>query len=194
MQTQKSSSRGSSPPSTRAKATADSIFDLLVADHRAVAGVFEKLKAELEQEAADSARCLELLAQIDALLTPHARAEEELIYPAFATSDEAKDAVAEGLEEHTLVHQLCGELKELLEVDGVWRAKAKVLMDLIEHHVREEENEMIPAARKLLDAEESAALASEFLAGKERIAVSLGLPSPESLDLPPPTRTQPAEA
>jgi Hemerythrin HHE cation binding domain len=197
MQTQKSSSRGSvrgSAGSTRAKAADDSIFDLLVADHRAVAGVFEQLKAQLEQDEADSARCLDLLAKIDALLTPHARAEEELIYPAFATGDKGMNAVAEGLEEHALVRQLCGQLKELAEVDGIWRAKAKVLMDLVEHHVREEENEMIPAARKLLDAEESAALASEFLAGKERIAASLGLPPPESLELPPPARAQPAKA
>lgn len=194
MHTQKSSPRSSASSSARANAAADSIFDLLVADHRAVAGVFEQLKAQLEQDEADSARCLDLLAKIDALLTPHARAEEELIYPAFSAGEEARNAVAEGLEEHTLVHQLCGQLKELAEIDGIWRAKAKVLMDLVEHHVREEENEMIPKARKVLDAEESVALASEFLAGKERIAVELGLPPPESLELPPPARSQPAKA
>ncbi len=196
MQTQRTSSnRGTVGASARTGAeAADSIFDLLIADHRAVAGVFEQLKEELEAEEPDQGMCLELFAKVDALLTPHARAEEELVYPAFATEEEAEDPVAEGLEEHALVHQLCAEIKELGEVNKVWCAKAKVLMDMVEHHVREEENEMIPKAKRALDREEAAALAAEFLAGKERIAAKLGLPAPESLDLPPPTRAQPAKA
>lgn len=170
----------------------DTIFDLMIADHRAVAGVFELLKKEIEADEPEADTCRDLLAKIDALLTPHARAEEELIYPAFAIGDDTESSVAEGYEEHALVHQLCGELKKLREVDHVWCAKAKVLMDLVEHHVREEENELIPAAKKSIKGDEAIALASEFLAGKERIAVELGLPPPESLELPPPTRAKPA--
>jgi hemerythrin superfamily protein len=197
MQTQKPSSGGESTRRSGLNTLADSIFDLLIADHRAVAGVFELLKAELEGDEPREDTCLELFAKIDALLTPHARAEEELVYPAFTASENAEDAreaVAEAFEEHALVHQVCGELKELPNFDDVWCAKAKVLMDLVEHHVREEENEMIPAARKLVHKEEALALASEFLAAKERIAADLGLPPPESLELPPPTSHQPAKA
>ncbi len=194
MQSQKTSTASESTRRSGMSTVADTIFDLLIADHRAVAGVFEQLKAELEADEPDQGTCVELLGKIDALLTPHARAEEELVYPAFTAGEEAKDSVTEGYEEHALVHQLCGQLKERAEVDDVWCAKAKVLMDLVEHHVREEENEMIPKARKSLQRDESLALASEFLAGKERIAGELGLPPPESLELPPPARTQPAKA
>lgn len=172
-----------------------SIFDLLIADHRAVAGVFAELKKEIEADEPDAATCRELFMKVDALLTPHARAEEELVYPAFAAgSDEAQGPVAEGYEEHALVHQLCAQIKELPEVDHVWCAKAKVLMDLVEHHVREEEGEQFTAARKVVSKEEQAALAAEFLAGKERIAAELGLPAPETLELPPPARSKPAAA
>lgn len=194
MQTQKSSPDHDLSNRTTSIGTAASIFDLLIADHRAVAGVFEQLKQELEAEAPARKICVELLGKIDALLTPHARAEEELVYPAFKAREEAKGPVAEGYEEHALVHLLCGQLKAMTEVDDVWCAKAKVLMDLVEHHVREEENEMFPKARKALDTEESVALAAEFLAGKELIAKELGLPAPETLELPPPARTQPAKA
>ncbi len=195
MQTQKTTfARDASSRATKQMATADSIFDLLIADHRAVAGVFAELKAELEKADPAHETCFELLAKIDALLTPHARAEEEVVYGVFAAGDEAKDPVAEGYEEHALVHLMCGQLKKLALVDEVWRAKAKVLMDLVEHHVREEENEMIPKARKAIRGEEAIALASEFLAAKERIAAELRLPLPETLELPPPARTQPAKA
>jgi hemerythrin superfamily protein len=194
MQTQKSPSNREAPRrSSTSTAAEPTIFDLMVADHRAVAGLFEVLKLELEKDEPDAGTCQDLLAKIDALLTPHARAEEELIYPAFAIGgDEAQSSVAEGYEEHALVHQLCAELKEILEVDHVWCAKAKVMMDLVEHHVREEENELIPAARKSIKGDLALALASEFLAGKERIAGELSLPPPEALDLPPPTRAKPA--
>jgi hemerythrin superfamily protein len=193
METQKSSTDDSSSRTTSRRA-AVSIFDLLVEDHRAVSGVFKELKSELEADEPDQEACVDLLGKIDALLTPHARAEEELVYPAFAAGEEAKDPVAEGLEEHALVHQLCGQLKELPSVDDVWCAKAKVMMDLVEHHVREEENEMIPRAKEEMGDDEAVALAAEFLAGKERIAGELGLPAPESLELPPPARRPPAKA
>jgi hemerythrin superfamily protein len=194
MQLQKSSSpRISKRPS--ASVDPASIFDVLIADHRAVAAVFDLLKDELEQKEPDQEVCRDLLMKIDALLTPHARAEEELIYPAFAAAAEAIElSVAEGYEEHALVHQLCAQMKELAEVDKIWCAKAKVLMDLVEHHVLEEEDEQFPEARKVVKGADAFALAAEFLAGKDRIAAELGLPDPETLDLPPPKRTKPAEA
>jgi hemerythrin superfamily protein len=171
------------------------IFDLLIADHRLVAAVFDQLKEAIEADEPEVDECLELLVKIDALLTPHARAEERLVYPAFAqASDEAKDAVDEGFEEHALVHQLMAQLKELPDVNDEWKAKAKVMMDLVEHHVREEEGEQFQAARKAITQDEAIDLGAQFEAGKLEIAEELGLPSPDSLDLPRPKRSAPAKA
>lgn len=197
MQLQKSSSVASFGPGRRPSSAVDpvSIFDILIADHRAVAAVFDLLKDELEHKHPDPNVCRDLLMKIDALLTPHALAEEELIYPAFAAAAEAIAlSVAEGYEEHALVHQLCAQMKELAEVDKIWCAKAKVLMDLVEHHVLEEEGEQFPEARKVVKGDDAFALAAEFLAGKDRIAAELGLPDPESLDLPPPKHLDPASS
>ena len=133
--------------------------------------------------------------KIDALLTPHARAEERLLYPAFAEgSAEAQDPVAEGYEEHALVHQLMGQLKELPDVSMEWCAKAKVMMDLVEHHVREEEGEQFKAARKGVDRNEAIDLGAQFEALKMEIAQELGLPAPDELELPKPKRSAPAKA
>jgi hemerythrin superfamily protein len=186
--------RTSSP--SRAKATEpDSIFDLLIADHRQVAAVFDELKEELEADEQDAELCRELLGTIDALLTPHARAEERLVYPAFAEGNEdARDPVAEGYEEHALVHLLMGQLKELPDVDEAWCAKAKVMMDLVEHHVREEEGEQFKEARKGLTRDEAMDLGAQFEAMKMEIGEELGLPPPDELELPTPKRSPPAKA
>lgn len=200
MRTQTTHTRSKTPAPTsspsRAKATEPaSIFDLLVADHRQVAAVFDELKEELEAEEKDGERCLELLGTIDALLTPHARAEERLVYPAFTEGNEqARDPVAEGFEEHALVHLLLGQLKELPEVSEEWCAKAKVMMELVEHHVRDEEGEQFREARKGLDRDEAIDLGAQFEALKMEIGEELGLPSPDTLDLPRPKRTPPAKA
>lgn len=176
-------------------AEGESIFDLLIADHRQVAAVFDELKDVLDQDEPDAGRCRELFATIDALLTPHARAEEQVIYPAFAElSEDAEDPVAEGVEEHALVHLLVSQLKERPDVDKEWCAKAKVMMDLVEHHVREEEGEQFTAARKGVSKEDALDLGAQFEAAKIMIADEQGLPSPDELDLPAPKRRPPAKA
>lgn len=211
MRTQSSSTkttkRGSAAPSARSngqngqKAKAaraeegERIFDLIIADHRLVSAVFDQLKEAMEEDEPDAERCLDLMATIDALLTPHARAEERLIYPAFAqANEEAEDTVAEAFEEHALVHQLVAQIKELPDVNQEWCAKAKVMMDLVEHHVREEEGEQFQAARKAITRDEAIDLGAQFEAGKMEIAEELGLPSPDQLDLPRPKRSAPAKA
>jgi hemerythrin superfamily protein len=173
----------------------ESIFDLLIADHRLVSAVFDQMKELIEEDEPDRDECLELLVKIDALLTPHARAEELAIYPAFKqANEEAGHTVAEAYEEHALVHQLVGQIKAMPEVGEEWRAKVKVMMDLVEHHVREEEGEQFQAARKGLTRDEAMDLGAQFEAAKMEIAEELGLPSPEELDLPRPKRTPPAKA
>ena len=157
--------------------------------------MFDDLEEALEKDEPDSAECLELFATIDALLSPHARAEERLVYPAFAqASEDARDPVAEGVEEHALVHLLIAQIKELPEVNQEWCAKAKVMMDLVEHHVREEEGEQFSAARKGVRKADAIDLGAQFEAAKMEIGKELGLPAPEDLDLPAPKRTAPAKA
>jgi len=46
-------------------------------------------------------------------------------------------------------------------------AKAKVLKELVEHHAEEEEAEMFPRARKLMDREELVRLGGEMAKAKE---------------------------
>jgi hemerythrin-like domain-containing protein len=46
------------------------------------------------------------------------------------------------------------EIRETDENSDEFAAKAKVLKDLVEHHAEEEETEMFPKARKLMDSSE----------------------------------------
>jgi hemerythrin-like domain-containing protein len=62
------------------------------------------------------------------------------------------------------------EIKETDTDSEEFGAKAKVLKDLVEHHAEEEETEMFPRARKLMDREELVRLGGELAKAKESMA------------------------
>ena len=66
------------------------------------------------------------------------------------TDDGGRAHVAEGIEEHHIVKVLIAELKKLTPEDEVFTAKFKVLSENVEHHMKEEENELLPDAKKQL--------------------------------------------
>lgn len=82
----------------------------------------------------------------------HTQLEEEVFYPAVrAVADqEGEELVEESLEEHHVVDVLIEELKRMSPEDERYDAKMTVLCENVEHHIQEEEEEMLPdALRKL---------------------------------------------
>ncbi len=94
----------------------------------------------------------EIANQVFAELEVHQALEEEIFYPAVRarTDDAGKGHVAEGVEEHHVVAILISELKVLTADDEVFAAKFKVLSEHVEHHMREEEDDLLPDAKKKL--------------------------------------------
>lgn len=147
---------------TKSKKRGRSAIDVLEADHvrlRTLLGQLEK--------ATTPDRRGDLLARTKAAIVLHADAEEAVFYPAFrdaARTKEDKKLFFEAHEEHHLVDVVIPELEQAPLAGDVFAAKAKVLMDLVEHHAAEEEEQMFPRARKLLDAETLAELGGRLTA------------------------------
>jgi hemerythrin superfamily protein len=145
-------------------------IELLKKDHRTVESLFESFEKAKEQESETSKA--ELFASIKEELDAHARVEEEIFYPAFdraAEKEDDKELVLEAGEEHKQVKTLLAELEGLDPDDETFDAKMKVLKDNVEHHVKEEEGEMFPHARKELGDEELEQLGQRIAARKEQI-------------------------
>ena len=146
-----------------------SATEILKQDHDEVEKLFDQY-----EDAKDEANA-ELKAQIVAAvckaLTIHAQIEEEIFYPALRrTEDEAGDLVDEAAVEHQTVKALVVELESAAPDEDLYDAKVKVLSEYVKHHVKEEEGEMFPLARKsALDLE---ALGAELLARKEALAAA----------------------
>lgn len=125
---------------------------LLKDDHKTLRDLTSKL-ADTTERAVETRKTL--LARIEAILTAHTAIEEELFYPAFAEAAgdiEAKRMVAEGIEEHRAADsKVIPDLHKLDPSSVQWSGDAKVLKDYIFHHLEEEEEEMFPRMRDLLD-------------------------------------------
>ena len=119
---------------------------LLTEDHENVKAMFEQYEGLGDRAHASKKK---LATQICTELTKHATAEEEIFYPAVrAAGKEQEDMVDEAVVEHASAKDLIAQIMEMEPTEDLFDAKVKVLSELIEHHVKEEEEEMFPKARK----------------------------------------------
>lgn len=145
-------------------------FELLKTDHKKVARLFDKM------ESARGKAKLALFQQIKTELELHTHIEEKIFYPALETPEETHDLTLEAYEEHKVVKTLLAELSSAKSADDEWQAKAKVLRENVEHHVKEEENELFDNANDALSDKQIEALGVKMEAEKAR---KQGKPSPK---------------
>ncbi|MEO8062385.1 MAG: hemerythrin domain-containing protein [Pseudomonadota bacterium] len=107
---------------------------LLKADHRQVEEWFEQF-----EKARDNARRQKLATQICDALKVHAQIEEEIFYPPFLEATKDDDMYQEALVEHDGAKKLIAEIESATPNDDDYKAKVKVLSEMIKHHVKEEE-------------------------------------------------------
>jgi hemerythrin superfamily protein len=145
---------------------------LLRADHKHVSALFEQYEGTRS-----AAKKKSLVATICLELSVHAQIEEEIFYPAVKAALKDKELVPEATVEHATLKELIAQVKDK-EPDGeMFDAKIKVMSEYVKHHVKEEQNEMFPKAKKTrLDMN---ALGAQMAARKEEL-----LASPELLDAP----------
>ena len=125
---------------------------MLKADHKKVKGLFREYES-----AGDRAyqRKRSIADRVFRELEVHSKLEEEIFYPAVRekTDEEGKELVLEGIEEHHVVENLIAELRGRDPEHEEFDAKFKVLTENVEHHIEEEEGEMLPNAQKVLRKE-----------------------------------------
>ena len=144
------------------------ILSTLQAEHDEVQEMLEKLNGS------DNAReQKQLVARIKAALVPHNRAEEKVVYDAVLAlkGREARVDGHEGYIEHNLGGITLKKLEKLTANTPEFKAAAKVLKELVDHHVEEEERNIWSLVRRNFSAEDRAAMNRDFLAAKKKVRV-----------------------
>ena len=141
-------------------------IELLEADHKRVKAILAKLSESTERGIKTRTQ---LLAELEMEITVHTEIEEQILYPAFKQAGGKEEDVMyyEAKEEHRTVDSLVlPDLKSTDPSTPEFTGRLKVVKELLEHHIEEEETEMFPQARKLLKKAELEALGEQMEAFK----------------------------
>jgi hemerythrin-like domain-containing protein len=142
---------------------------MLKSDH----ATLKRLLRELSETTEKATKQREsLVQQIEREVKMHAQVEEEVFYPAFKAAtrnEEAQDMFYEAAEEHHVVDMVLPSLKSANPKSKEFTAKAKVLKELIEHHIKEEETQMFKEARERFSEEQLRELGDMMQARKDSV-------------------------
>jgi hemerythrin superfamily protein len=140
-------------------------IDLLKKQHREV----ERLFARFDDLGETTIRTKQdVFEEIADALAMHATIEETHFYPA-VKAKRTEDILLESLEEHLGIKRVIADLLRIDSSDETFDAKVKVLKEQVEHHVEEEESDLFPKAKKILDDAELIALGEKMLASAQAI-------------------------
>jgi hemerythrin superfamily protein len=126
------------------------IYEVIIEDHEKARRLLDQLKKTGD---ADGEKRSKLFAELKPELMMHQHVEEGVFYSKLKEIDDTRDDALEAINEHHVVDGLLEELDAMPTGNDEWRAKFGVLKELVEHHMREEEEEFIPDAKKVLDAD-----------------------------------------
>lgn len=146
------------------KTTLQDTIELLTADHEKVKSLFEQFKKLSDRSKVNKKK---LADQIPLELTVHAQVEEEIFYSAMREATADDDMLDEAIVEHASAGNLIAQIREIDPGDDLYDAKVKVLSEQIEHHVGEEEEEMLKKARAA--KRDLAALGAEMATRKDEL-------------------------
>ncbi|GAA2304832.1 hypothetical protein GCM10010149_63160 [Nonomuraea roseoviolacea subsp. roseoviolacea] len=126
---------------------ATDVITLITRDHRKVEALFERLKKKEGDPRAT-------VAELHALLTAHARAEEDRVYPGIDAHHE--------VEEHKEAEVLLDALVRAEPGTAEFQQTLVKLEESVSHHVEEEESELLPKLAGKADAKELERLGAAF--------------------------------
>lgn len=122
--------------------------ELLDADHIAVKHLFvEYARLAAAAPGKSSAEKKALAEKICMELKVHAQIEEEVFYPALRDAIDQPQLLDEALAEHQQAKDLIAEIEAMRNADAAMDEKIATLNRAIEHHVKEERDELFPKAK-----------------------------------------------
>ena len=142
---------------------------MLKADHVTIKRLTRQLSETGDRAVKERER---LVSEIERVVKTHSQIEEEVFYPAFknaAAKSDAEDMFYESMEEHHLVDIELPSLKAANPKSPEFKAKAKVLKELLEHHIKDEETEMFAQARQLFGEDQLREIGEMMQARKDSI-------------------------
>jgi len=131
------------PATERAAPRKPDAIALLKEDHQKVSALFEQYGKSRSASKKQS-----IVADICRELSIHATVEEEIFYPAVKAALKDKELVPEATIEHATIKEFIAKVDGKVPDGEMFDAHIQVMGEYVKHHVKEEQTEMFPKARK----------------------------------------------
>jgi hemerythrin superfamily protein len=162
-----------SPSITKTKAKAktkmnvklenEDIVQLILKDHKPLKKLIKILK-NLDKDLVDRQKAFDEFAP---LLVNHYKPEEQTLYVYLKQDAQTRENGLESEIEHNLADQLLIETKRTAD-DDLWSARVKVLAEIVERHIADEEEYLLPNFKKHTSIEDRRELGKDFIKLKNR--------------------------
>jgi hemerythrin superfamily protein len=140
----------------------EGIVQVLETEHRQVEDLLAQLAAEENETEAE-----ELVKQIKRELMAHSTAEDRVVYATIEQNEDMAEDIEHARDEHAGIDEALMELVEASFGEGDFKDKVQELTRCVQHHIKEEENEVLPKASKFIDQQTSRELALLFKKQKQ---------------------------
>ena len=139
---------------------------LLKDEHKQIRRAFRDFEKAGENAHAAKGKAVDHIIE---LLTAHTYIENEVMYPRVRELlPEVEDDVLESYEEHHVADVLVVELSMMKPQDERFTAKTTVLIENVEHHIEEEEEEWFPKVRSGLGRKQLQELGADMIEARKK--------------------------
>ncbi|MEN6517895.1 MAG: hemerythrin domain-containing protein [Methanospirillum sp.] len=144
---------------TTQQTTQETIVEHIKRDHRKTDREILELEMRLRRRGDEDLG--PVFAPMKQELLGHMAAEEKLLYPPL--EKEMREQIADARKEHDTIRRQLEELAAGGRMEeSEWRRRLVMLKQEIQHHVTDEESEILPAARRIFDEDRLRDLGSRF--------------------------------
>jgi hemerythrin superfamily protein len=148
---------------------------MLKEDHKEIHRLFREFQAAGERAVKKKGK---IVSDILRALTVHTYIENEVMYPEVrALLPDVEDDVLESYEEHHVADVLCAELAGMPADAERFDAKATVLIEIVTHHIEEEEQDWFPKVRASLGRKQLQEIGARLEEARKKAPTSPAQPS-----------------
>lgn len=134
------------------------IYECIKKDH----DIQRDLSAKILETSGESEERKQLWKELKKELEAHAVAEERYFYKSLIDTDKMQEDARHGMAEHHEMDELIKELDDTDMSSPSWMSTVKKLVDKVEHHLKDEEEEFFDKAKKVYSKDEAESLADEY--------------------------------
>jgi len=140
-------------------------IETLEKDHDRIRSLFSEF-----DETTDLQELQDCFDKIGNILTIHAEAEEQVLYPEAINCEGTQELINKGHQDHDKGDQMVLEIKSINPSQPEFKQKVKELQSFMLNHLDEEENDLFPKVSQCMDDRKLEQLATDIKHTKAEVA------------------------